>query len=91
MGDRGCIRIDSRANCATKGGVRISNTGSLEAGFPPTQTPDETYPLCQIAYSIPAEWGPWAEVHFDVDELCLKGLKGERKFRNPPLFRTDYL
>lgn len=71
--------MDARAICATKGGEKVSDSGALEAGFPPTQMPDETYPLCQIAYKVPSEWGPWAEVRFDVDDLCLKGMKGERK------------
>lgn len=77
MVDRGCIRVDSHAICATKGGAKVSDSGYLEAGFPPTNKPDQTYPLCQIAYKVPPAWGPWSEILFDVDDLCLKGLKGE--------------
>ncbi|MCJ1423024.1 hypothetical protein MMC29_000905 [Sticta canariensis] len=70
--------MDSHSICATKPGAKVSDSSTLEAGFPPTHMPDETYPLCQIKYTIPAGWGPWAEVRFDVDDLCLKGMKGEQ-------------
>lgn len=87
MGNRGCITVDDRPICATKPGSYVGNRGYLEAGFPPTNMPDETYPLCRVHYSVPYSW---AYVHFDVDEWCLRGMSGERKFSAIRLFYPEF-
>lgn len=76
MGDRGCIRIGSRSVCAVGKGEKVGSSGTLEAGFPPTNLPEQTYPLCEVEYYVQ---GSWTEARFDVDDWCLKGMKGERK------------